>query len=223
LRQLDQLGRTVDLVTADLLAAVPPGASMYQLKNRLKSPSSLARKVAGRLDQTRQPTQVEDVLRYTYLVRAEQLVELAKEVTEELQVKGWHLAGARNSYVEHSRYKGLHLDWRTTAGQRIEVQVHTPESVAVKEATTKLYEIERDRRRPRHERDVARAECVRLSASLVPPHGLTELRTLGQCTVDVRGYGVSGDSVPSAGRKQQDGRKPRQERGQNLERDRMQR
>ncbi len=80
---------------------------MYQLKHRLKSPQSLARKLAGRLDQERQPAQVEDVLRYTYLTDASRFVDLAEEVTEELQAKGWRLAGARNSYVEHSRYKGL--------------------------------------------------------------------------------------------------------------------
>lgn len=222
LRQLDQLGRAVELATDDLLAVMPPGASMYQLKHRLKSPQSLARKLAGRLDQEKQAAQVEDVLRYTYLTDASRFVELAGLVTEELQAKGWRLAGVRNSYVDRSRYKGLHLDWRTPAGQRVEVQVHTPQSVTVKESTTKLYEVERDRKRPRHERNAARAECVRLSASLMPPQGLTELRTLGQCKVDVRGYGL-GESVPSAQGESEGGGSLRPEHQRNFERGRMER
>jgi hypothetical protein len=32
LSQLDELGRSVDLATRDLLAAAPPGGSMYQLE-----------------------------------------------------------------------------------------------------------------------------------------------------------------------------------------------
>jgi hypothetical protein len=196
---------------------------MYQLDHRLKSPHSLARKLAGRTDQERQAPEAEDVLRYTYLTEASRFVELAKGMTEELQAKGWHLTGARNSYVEQSRYKGLHLDWRTPGGQRVEVQVHTPDSVAVKESTTRLYETERDRKLPRPERDIARAECVRLSGSLVPPQGLPDLETLGGCKVDVRGYGIGRGSVPSAGVESQDGRAPRPERPQDLRRDRMER
>jgi hypothetical protein len=96
----------------------------------------------------------------------------------------------RNSYVDGSRYKGLHLDWRNPAGLRIEIQVHSPSSVAIKEATTRLYEVERDRSLPRPDRDAARAECVRLSATLEQPPGLDRLTSLGGCEVYVRGYGL---------------------------------
>jgi hypothetical protein len=60
----------------------------------------------------------------------------------------------------------------------------------VKEATTSLYEIERDVRLPKDDRDQATAECVRLSAKLPTPQGLDELTDLGGCPVTVRGYGL---------------------------------
>jgi hypothetical protein len=223
LRQLDELGRSVDLATGDLLAAVPSEGSMYQLEHRLKSPQSLARKLAGRVDKEGQAPEVEDLLRYTYLTEAERFVDLAKSVTQELQAKGWRLTRARNSYVERSRYKGLHLDWCTPGGQRVEVQVHTPRSAAIKESTTKLYETERDRRRPAQERDIARAECVRLSASLGPPQGLDELDMLGGCKVEVRGYGLQRGAAPVIDVEPQGGRVTRPERQQNLSKDRMER
>lgn len=223
LRQLDELGRSVDLATGDLVAAAPKGGSMYQLEHRLKSPQSLARKLAGRVDKEGQAPEVEDLLRYTYLTEAARFVELAESVTQELQAKGWQLTRVRNSYVERSRYKGLHLDWRTPGGQRVEVQVHTPRSVAVKESTTKLYETERDRRRSPQERDIARAECVRLSASLAPPDGLADLNTLGECKVEVRGYGLGRVATPIADAGPQDGRVTRPERQQNLRKDTMER
>jgi predicted RNA binding protein YcfA (HicA-like mRNA interferase family) len=223
LKQLGELGRSVDLATGDLVAAVPPGGAMYQLEHRLKSPQSLARRLAGRVDKDRQTAEVEDIQRYTYLTDDPRFVDLAKSVTQELQAKGWQLTRARNSYVDRSRYKGLHLDWRTPGGQRVEVQVHTPRSVAVKESTTRLYETERDRRRPPQERDTARAECVRLSASLAPPQGLDELDMLAGCKVEVRGYGLEGGAAPVADVGPQDGRVARPERQQNLRKDRMER
>ncbi|MDX6280739.1 MAG: hypothetical protein QOH03_1810 [Kribbellaceae bacterium] len=157
------------------------------------------------------------------MTEAGRFVALAKSVTQELQAKGWRLTRARNSYVERSRYKGLHLDWRTPGGQRVEVQVHSPRSVQVKESTTRLYETERDRRRPAQERDAARAECVRLSASLTPPDGLEELKTLGECEVEVRGYGLGRVATPVAEVEAQGGRVARPERQQNIRKDRMER
>jgi hypothetical protein len=95
---------------------------------------------------------------------------------------------AHHSYVEGSRYKGLHLFLRNR-GQMVEVQVHSRESIEVKERTTREYEIERDRDQPRSARDAARDKCIRWSAGMTQPAGIDDLEVLGGVTVDQRRYG----------------------------------
>jgi hypothetical protein len=191
LSQLNNLDPKVEQATQDLVASTRPGSTMYQVHHRIKSPQSMARKLSDRLGATRKPPVLEDVLRYTVVAdEPDRLVELARHLVSELQDRGWQLKSVRNSYVDGSRYKGLHLDTVDAGGRRVEVQLHTPASVAVKEATTRLYEVERDTRSPGVERDLARAECVRLSTALETPRGLDELASLGECRVEVRGYGL---------------------------------
>jgi hypothetical protein len=74
-------------------------------------------------------------------------------------------------------------------GERIELQVHSAESIDVKERTTPLYEIERDRRQDPAARDAARRECIVLSDQLTQPAGIDELRELGGATVQAISYG----------------------------------
>jgi hypothetical protein len=200
LSRLDAIGWMNAEATGEMLASARPGSVMYQLDRRIKSPQSLARKVRKYLGRSQRPPSIEDLQRFTVIVPAhDELVDLVKHVASELQERGWQLNQVRNSYTEGSRYKGFHLDTQDPRGQRIEVQLHTTASIAVKEATTTLYEIERDTRVSKTDRDDARAECVRLSAKLPTPQGLDELTDLGGCPVTVRGYGLGRTSTKHVG------------------------
>ncbi|GAA1547198.1 hypothetical protein [Kribbella lupini] len=193
-RSLELLGhaaRVEPAITADVVSTIEvEGFSAYHLENRLKSPQSLARKLrtvtAYQLDTAPPPP---DVLRYTVLVdRPDQVVAAAERTADGLLGRGWSMSSAHHSYVEGSRYKGLHLALRHR-GQTIEVQVHSRESVEVKERTTHEYGIERDRDQPRKARDAAREKCVRWSAEMTQPLGIDELQVLGGVKVDRRCYG----------------------------------
>jgi hypothetical protein len=200
LSQLDAIGWMNAEATREVLAAAKSGSVMYQLDKRIKSPLSLARKINKYTGTSQRPPSIEDLQRFTVIIRAhDELVDLVKHVASELQDHGWQLSAVRNSYVEGSRYKGVHLDTQDPRGQRIEVQLHTAASIAVKEATTSLYEIERDPRLRRTSREEAKAECVRLSAKLPTPRGLDELADLGGCPVTVRGYGLGRTSTQQVG------------------------
>jgi len=187
---VDAVGREHG-VTEAVLASVPPGSVAHQLECRVKSPQSLARKLGLSLRAKQTLTEPEDVLRFTVLLgSANGFVDSARHAVDALRRCTWTVVAARNSYVDRSRYKGLHVYFGDPAGKPVEVQVHTKASIAVKKATTSLYAIERDRSRPVHERDAARAECVRLSDALETPPGLDGLATLGGVRVDVHGYGL---------------------------------
>jgi hypothetical protein len=178
-------------VTADVLDAIGSEGFSYRLENRLKSPQSLARKISTQTDYRRDTRrqQPEDVLRYTVGTdHPHQLVETAIRTVDRLLAKGWTTQAARQSYVDQSRYKGLHVVLRTT-GQIVELQVHSRESLKVKEATTQLYAVQRDRTQSPAARARAGRDAVAISAAMTQPDGLADLKTLGGVPVVPRRYG----------------------------------
>jgi hypothetical protein len=191
LRMLAKAAGREPLITSALLLSVPPGSVTHQLECRVKSPFSLARKLGNQLRATTAIVDPGDVLRFTIVAESpDDLVLIARQAVAELQGEQWKAAFARNSYVDGSRYKGLHVNFHDASGQAVELQFHSPQSIGVKTATTLLYNIERDRDRPAREREAARAECVNLSETLAMPRGLPELRSIGGVVVDERGYGL---------------------------------
>jgi hypothetical protein len=188
LRLLAGAARTEARITADVTGSLDGGAFAYHLENRLKSPESLARKLKTNNVYRRPGEEPEDVLRYTVGVdRPDQVVAAAHVVVGRLQARGWSVEAAHHSYVERSRYKGLHAFLRGH-GQLIELQVHSRESLAVKEETTRPYEIVRDRDRPKKERDEQEDFCIDRSDTLTQPAGIDGLTRLGGVPVVVRHY-----------------------------------
>ncbi|MGZ0151712.1 hypothetical protein ACXJJ3_31965 [Kribbella sp. WER1] len=177
-------------VTDAVVSAIGDEAAPYHLENRLKSPQSLARKLVKFEDFYRRTNQIpEDVLRYTAAVRhPDELTKAAVRTIDRLNDRDWQIESAHHSYVDGSRYKGLHTFLRTQ-GEKIELQVHSAESIDVKERTTPLYEIERDRDQPTAARDAARRECIELSDQLTQPAGIDDLKELGGVPVDAISYG----------------------------------
>jgi hypothetical protein len=187
-------------VTADVVEAAGSESFAYHLKNRLKSPQSLARKLRTQTDYRRGKgkKRPDDVLRYTVGTdHPRDLVATAVRTVNRLLAKGWTVEAAHHSYVDGSRYKGLHVLFHSR-GQLVELQVHSRDSLAVKELTTALYEVQRDRNRPPAMRAAAGAEATELSASLAEPDGLGGLETLGGVPVMPRRYG-GGKAATSRG------------------------
>ncbi|NEA32263.1 hypothetical protein [Streptomyces sp. SID13031] len=179
-------------ITAEFLAALPSTGSQYQLASRIKSPQSLARKLADRPRKGRSDKPPEDILRYTMLTQVpETLVAAARHTADELTKAGWQIQSAMQSYTEGSRYKGIHALIRTPSDERVEVQFHSVASARVKELTTPYYEIERSAAASAEERTGARRECIRLSATLTDPPELTGLSELGGRQVRVNNYSDS--------------------------------
>jgi hypothetical protein len=177
------------LITEDLITSVQPGTVSYQLQNRLKSPQSLARKIR-KLEGTQFAQQpLEDVLRYTIVApEPDDLVKTAVDACAQLRSKDWGMDSAHHSYVDGSRYKGLHLFLRSR-GELIELQIHSRESIAVKARTTPYDLIERDSRQDRESRNAARSICIAMSDQMTRPAGIDELTMLGGVAVSTRSYG----------------------------------
>jgi hypothetical protein len=203
-RGLTMLARAAEVeqrVTADFTAAVPSGTVPHHLQNRMKSPHSLARKIS-KADDYGRVLSPEDLLRYTIVVPdPDDLVDAAAGIVRNLRSKGWVMDSAHHSYVDGSRYKGLHAFLRCE-GELIELQIHSQESLEVKTRTTPLYETERDPRQTKQARATARSACISLSDGMRHPTGIAELAELGGVPVEVRKYGgghVSPLARPGAG------------------------
>jgi hypothetical protein len=190
IRLLTKAAAVEGRITSAVISAIGAEATPYQLANRLKSPQSLARKLVKYVDYYRRTNQIpEDVLRYTAAVKhPDELTKAAVRTIDRLQNQHWQMESAHHSYVDGSRYKGLHTFLRSY-GERVELQVHSQESIDVKERTTPLYEIERDAEQPRALRDAARRECIALSDRMTQPAGIDELKELGGVTVHAISYG----------------------------------
>jgi hypothetical protein len=178
------------LLTDDFLAAVRPGTVSHQLQSRMKSPQSLARKLRRSEDFYRHANQPpEDIIRYTVVTpEPDDLIETAAETLDQLIAKNWTMDSALHSYVDGSRYKGLHT-FLCKEDELIELQIHSQQSIEVKVRTTPLYEVERDPRQEREVRDAARATAIALSDQMTQPAGIDELSELGGVAVTTRSYG----------------------------------
>jgi len=118
------------------------GGWLEGFKNRLKNDDRLKEKVAeglatigpdARPEELLQ--QVPDAIRYTFCLRLENYSSGYYEIKERLESLGYEMYQAKNSWSAEE-YKGINTRWVTGAGQRFEVQVHTPESFHAKQCVT---------------------------------------------------------------------------------------
>lgn len=184
-------------ITSAVMGVVPKGASAQGLEFRMKSPSSLARKIHDRLkrsarsDNPKSPADVAaamtDIIRYT--IKSDDhdaLVPTAKSAVRKLVAQGFEVVEAEHSYVEGSGYKGLHLLLKSPTGRVFELQFHSRRSQEVKDEVHVLYEDARQRVPKDPQRPVLLERMMAVSGGLPQPTGIGSLRKLGGMPVQVR-------------------------------------
>ncbi|KLL95735.1 hypothetical protein NJ76_23330 [Rhodococcus sp. IITR03] len=81
----------------------------------MKSPASLARKLADRVkaapfaEPERIVEKITDVVRYTAISPPEHMVATARAMAAGLSHRGWMVIEAEQSYLDGNQYKGLHM------------------------------------------------------------------------------------------------------------------
>lgn len=183
-------------ITEAVFAAVPEGCRMDGLASRMKSPASLARKIAAKA-QLRpdlsahdvSTTEITDFVRYTVVAdKPDRLASCATETMDQLRAKGWIDIEAEHMYVDGNPYKGLHVIARHEAsGQDVEIQFHTEQEIAIKNKFHEQYEIERNSDVPRRERAEAREVMVVAWRDVEQPPGVVDL-SFGDVVVVAKPY-----------------------------------
>jgi hypothetical protein len=155
-------------VTPDLRAiAAETGGRLLGLEHNIKSQDSLERKIT---QSDKEPT---DVLRYTMAFSHDHIADGAAAAMASLRADGYRIVSVENKWLDPTpgEYRGINATVESRTGYKFELQFHTPESFAVKEAGTHdLYEITRDKDQPHADRDEAElAGRLYSSTLLVPP------------------------------------------------------
>ncbi|WP_162817574.1 hypothetical protein [Microbacterium paraoxydans] len=182
-------------ITEAVFAAVPEGCRTDGLAFRMKSPASLARKIAKKaelrpdLSAHDVSMRLTDFVRYTVVAdKPDRLASCATETMDQLRAKGWIEIEAEHMYVDGNPYKGLHVIARHEAsGQDVEIQFHTEQEIAIKNKFHEQYEIERNNDVPRSERAEAHEVMVVAWQDVEEPPGVVDL-PIGDVVVVAKVY-----------------------------------
>ena len=135
-------------VTADMQSLEDAASRLAGLDCRLKSEDSLARKIesdaAGKsLGYEEAASGVSDVLRYTLIASSGQYNEQVRTALQKLVATGYRVVKFRNAWGGKF-YQGINVQLVSPADVPVELQLHTPQSFSIKQASHGVYEIRRD-------------------------------------------------------------------------------
>ncbi len=166
------------------LAPAVEGES-YELRSRLKPRASLIRKLKEKLDQASDlgadEIQINDVLRYTILVKdvpAGHYMATVKRALSLLETIGYSVGEVRNYWPDGDYYSGLDCVLKHPDGQSWELQFHTDQSIISRESNDNDYKEFRDpktpleRRRELFDRMASKWKMVPAPQGVLPGTGL---------------------------------------------------
>lgn len=146
---LQQANLAEPKVTSDMQEmAKLADAELAGLDHRLKTFDSLARKIASDAKKDAVPVfiaaqNISDVLRYTLTIDEKNYSQKIPSALAYLHQKGYAIVKFRNAWGGKF-YQGINVQLQNATGMRIELQFHTPQSFAIKQASHEVYEIRRN-------------------------------------------------------------------------------
>ena len=165
-------------ITADINnIATKAGGKLVGLENRLKSPSSIKRKieaeVADGFSKSLSLNKIRDAIRYTTVFKEGDFVTRYKAMQHLLAIEGYKTIVVKNTWKNDSAYKGVNTFIQNEDGDVFEMQYHTQQSFDVKNGLLhKLYEKFRDPKTPIHEKEKLLLEMRKLSSKIKVPEGV---------------------------------------------------
>lgn len=137
------------MVIADMKDLEQADSYLQGLEYRVKSEASLTRKVIAdakekQLSLTKAAAGIGDALRYTLITEPKAYTERVPKVLEQLEAKGYKVVKFRNAWGGKF-YQGVNTQMvAPDSNVKIELQFHTPQSFAIKQASHEVYEIRRN-------------------------------------------------------------------------------
>lgn len=141
-RQMKEAEPTISKVIQEVAKATETKLAGFEY--RVKDIDSYKRKIKEHFDLRDENYKAKDIVRYTYLAEADNLVNKIKEIRKKLEEKGYKTVEVKNYWLDKiTPYNGINTIVRIPTGEEIEIQYHTPESLEIKEKQHKIYEAQR--------------------------------------------------------------------------------
>ena len=146
----DTIRHTEPLISRDVTAVIDhAGAVCAGLEYSVKTSSSLSDKLARdnllpSADPVAAIENLNDIVRYTAVAGSLDLAAVAKDIISKLPEQDYQLLRIKNFFADPlfpTGYQGLHLNFSSPYGVKIELQCHTPESFRIKSEVHQQYEL----------------------------------------------------------------------------------
>lgn len=143
-------------------AAKDAGMYLDGLENSAKGASHIEDKAKRKLEDFRKEKMADateddvannfgDMVRYTAITEDKNLIEGTKKLCASLEKQGYRVAEIDNKFLkkdgsinDDAVYRAIHITVETPSGRNVEVQVHSKETLAVKDINHEIYEKQRD-------------------------------------------------------------------------------
>ena len=124
------------------------GTELSGLKFRRKEKASLARKIVKDAEEkgitlTQSADKIGDSVRYTMVADEATYRQKATQVLSDLKAQGYEILQEKNYWRRGNGYMGVNTNLLSPDGYKLELQFHTPSSLAVKQPSHDLYEASR--------------------------------------------------------------------------------
>ncbi len=174
-RLLRKAEKAEPAVTEDMRGIERMGACLIGLKYRIKSFQSLSQKIyreakAAGVSLKEVASRITDVLRYTVVAVPTRYAHLVTKAITYLEARGYAVVEFHNAWGGRF-YQGVNVHFVSPEGMRVEVQFHTPQSFAIKQASHEVYEIRRSASATPEEIERAVQKSLRYNAMVLPPKG----------------------------------------------------
>lgn len=174
-------------ITKDMIEiAGASGTEMYGLEFSCKTGESMADKIGRKKAEAAAKNKpapsdeqivkgLTDMVRYTQLCKHDDIAKVGKNTIESLKSKGYEIEEISNKWTNpNSFYKGLHILAKNPEGQTFELQIHSKESMEVKEQLHPMYEESRKAGASGFVIDNLEAEQSNISKVLKMPDGIDD-------------------------------------------------
>ena len=176
-------------ITSTLLdVAESVNAEMHGLEYSVKTGTSVFNKIARKQEKARKwgkpvPTPDEvvkdmgDIVRYTAICKHNEIANVGNKMRESLEKQGHTVVEVSNKWLDNTNpYNGLHYNIVSPSGQEYELQIHSKESMKVKDTIHPLYEKSRDVKTPQAEKERLNKQMWEISNKLPKPEGIMDIQ-----------------------------------------------
>lgn len=163
------------------------GTRLDGLEFSVKTASSVADKVSRKKKQAEEaglpiPPDDEiidsfgDLVRYTEICNHSDIAKTARKTIDSLREDGIEVVHLENKYLnKDAAYKGIHIDCVSQDGQKFELQIHSDESMEVKNALHPIYEEFRNVNTSTERKAELNRQMREIASSLPDPDGIDDL------------------------------------------------